>query len=39
MFGGRYLNIVGFSLSGPGDFLALNIGSTLLMWDSVIHGL
>ena len=31
--------MIGLSLSGPGDFLALNFKSTLLTCDCVIHGL
>ena len=31
--------MIGLSLSGPGDFLALNFRSTLLTCDCVIHGL
>ena len=36
---GKYLNIMGFSLSGPGDFLALNFKRTRLTWACVIQGL
>ena len=39
VFCGRYLNIIGLSLSGPGDFLAMNFRSTLLTCDCVIEGL
>ena len=31
--------MIGLSLSGPGDFLALNFRSTLLTCDCVIQGL
>ena len=39
VFGGRCLKIIGVSLSGPGDFLALHFRSTLLTCDCVIQGL
>ena len=39
VFWGKYLKIRGLSLSGPGDFLALNFRSTLLTCDCVIQGL
>ena len=39
VFWSKYLNIMGLSLSGPGDFLALNFRSTLLTCDCVIQGL
>ena len=39
VFWGRYLNMIGLSLSGPGDFLALNFKSTRLTCDCVIQGL
>ena len=39
MFRGRYLKMMGLSLSGPGDFLALNFRSTRLTCDCVIQDL
>ena len=39
VFRGRYLKMMGLSLSGPGDFLALNFRSTRLTCACVIQGL